>query len=367
MKVLSIVRFPALVISASASVALIALAGACQEQTPVAPHEVAVQAAKGGGGGGPRVTGTDPTGAAQGTTLSVRVFGSRFDNGSTVELTLGGVGSPKVTTNSTQFVSSSELIADVTIEADATEGAYDVEVQATNGKKGIGVELFAINSNGGGNSGGGLQEPIAVVFTGDVISDGRLESFRDPATDSETQLKTFANVLAGTGSGGTLSTSFGELADLSACVGDVDLPGAGDALQTLNAGPIGGSGHGVEVELTSLGEESSKHATGATYANTTFGSLTGDFIVKIRECPGGVRCPKSWGDPVATIIAGPTTDAATGEISTTYRFTGGQVTVWYRPAGNAGNGKPEDSIFIACQMTAGHYVDAEVIENAVVP
>ena len=53
----------------------------------------------------------------------------------------------KVRTNSMTFVSSRELIANVTIEADAALALYDVEVLAKGGKKGIGIEIFEVTNN----------------------------------------------------------------------------------------------------------------------------------------------------------------------------------------------------------------------------
>lgn len=335
----------------------------CQEQTPIGPETVTLQAAKGGGGGKVKVADTDPSEAPLGTTLPVRVLGSGFDDGSTVEFTLGGISSPKVKTNSTQFVSSSELIADITIEADADEALYDVEVEAARGKRGIGVELFGVCQvppcgNGGNDGGGGLEEPVRVVFSGDVNS-GRVESFPSFSSDSDRNLNTFGNVLAGL-PGDPIGTSF----DVSntTCRSDVDDPRIPAVMEALNQPLTAGAGHGVEVDLRALDAQSRGHAVGATFANTTFTdpvsgvSATGDFIVKVRDCPNKKVCG-GWGRPVASIVAGPTVNA-NGETSTTYRFTGGQVTVNLRPPPHL------DNVFIACQYTSG-YVDAEVIENAV--
>lgn len=113
------------------------------------PSDPAVQYAKGGGSptGGPTVSATDPTSAHQDTTLDVRVIGSGFDNGSRVSFAIRGVTSTKVVASSTSYVSSTELIARVTVAADADTVKHDVVVVTLLGKKGIGSELFTINSS----------------------------------------------------------------------------------------------------------------------------------------------------------------------------------------------------------------------------
>lgn len=96
------------------------------------------------GGGDPTVTATDPDSATQDTTLDVVVTGSNFDAGSAAQWAIDGVPSLKVHTNTTHFVNPRRLVANITIASDADAALYDVVVTASNGKKGIGTELFAI-------------------------------------------------------------------------------------------------------------------------------------------------------------------------------------------------------------------------------
>ena len=72
------------------------------------------------------------------------MFGTNFDNGSNVSLLLDGKATTKIKTNSTRFVTTTELVANITIAFDAVPELYDVQVIATNGKKGIGIERFAV-------------------------------------------------------------------------------------------------------------------------------------------------------------------------------------------------------------------------------
>jgi probable HAF family extracellular repeat protein len=96
------------------------------------------------GGGGVKVSSASPSRAPAGTRLEVRVLGGGFTAGATASWAIKGVPSSKVTTNSTRFVSSRELVADITIAADADITLYDVIVLLADGKKGIGAEKFAV-------------------------------------------------------------------------------------------------------------------------------------------------------------------------------------------------------------------------------
>lgn len=90
------------------------------------------------------VKSTKPDTSTVDSTLDVHVLGSGFDAGSRADWALHGVISPKVFTNSTRFVSSTELVANISIARDATLANYDVMVTTSSGKGGIGTELFVI-------------------------------------------------------------------------------------------------------------------------------------------------------------------------------------------------------------------------------
>jgi len=124
---------------------LITLA-ACTDstRTVTSPTEISLAAAKAGGGNGPTVKSTDPDSATVDTTLNVTVSGSGFDVGSRADWAFKGVVSEKIVTNSTQFVSSSRLVANITIARNANIGSHDVIVTTSSGKGGIGTELFEV-------------------------------------------------------------------------------------------------------------------------------------------------------------------------------------------------------------------------------
>jgi hypothetical protein len=100
------------------------------------------------GSGGPTVATVDPAYAAQGVTLDVRVVGTGYDQGSMVQLEVGGVPAAGIITNSTHYVSSTELVANLTVATDAEVRLYDVAVTTSRGRKGIGTEKFEVKTYG---------------------------------------------------------------------------------------------------------------------------------------------------------------------------------------------------------------------------
>jgi probable HAF family extracellular repeat protein len=126
-----------------AGASLIALATftvSCHESDePTAPQ---VQAAI--GGATTTVSSVVPDSSKRGVNLDITVNGSGFDQGSVVGLERQGVPAPGITTNATTFVTPRKLIANITIAADADTGKYDVAVTTARGRKGVGIELFAV-------------------------------------------------------------------------------------------------------------------------------------------------------------------------------------------------------------------------------
>jgi len=93
------------------------------------------------------VTSVSPPFGDQGTTVEVHVFGSGFTAGAQATWLLHGVADPAhVRTNSTTFVSSSELVANITIATDAQLEFWDVQVALLGGKNGVGSECFEVTS-----------------------------------------------------------------------------------------------------------------------------------------------------------------------------------------------------------------------------
>ena len=133
---------------------------ACAEPLTTAPEADAPAFAK-GAGSGPKVTSTQPGRAAPGTTLDVRILGSGFDNGTQASFAIDTVPGADIVTNRTTFVSSGELVANITVSAAAELTTYDVIATTTGGKKGIGTEMFLVSYTvldlGGHSTLGGTQ------------------------------------------------------------------------------------------------------------------------------------------------------------------------------------------------------------------
>jgi probable HAF family extracellular repeat protein len=122
-------------------IALMAMTVSCRDGgdlTDPAPQSARAAAT------GPTVTSVVPDSAPRGVTLDVSVRGSGFDPGSAVRLEREGVPAAGITTNGTTYLTSRRLSANITIAADADVGAYDVAVTTSGGRKGVGIESFAV-------------------------------------------------------------------------------------------------------------------------------------------------------------------------------------------------------------------------------
>jgi len=116
-----------------------ALAACSQDLTEVGepPELLAAKGGNGGGGSAVTVAGADPNWSPQDTTVTVRVLGSGFDQGSRAEWAINGtvVDPSVVRTNSTAFVSAGELEANITISGSAPAVLYDIAVTTSGGRK----------------------------------------------------------------------------------------------------------------------------------------------------------------------------------------------------------------------------------------
>jgi hypothetical protein len=74
----------------------------------------------------------------------VTVTGSGFAPGAQAAWERGGVVDPKIQVLSTQYVSSTQLIATIAIASDAAIDFYDISVTNSDRKKGIGYSLFQV-------------------------------------------------------------------------------------------------------------------------------------------------------------------------------------------------------------------------------
>lgn len=111
---------------------------ACDRSETTAPERL--QAAASGGGGGLSVAATTPAYGHQGDVgLAVTITGSGFKQGAQASWKLDGGPTSDIVVQSTQYVSSTQLIASIDIASTAAVAYYDVTVTQT-GRKGIGTE-----------------------------------------------------------------------------------------------------------------------------------------------------------------------------------------------------------------------------------
>ena len=137
------------------------IAGACGRDAVTTPRERATSPALyGKAPTALTVTSANPPFGDQGTTVDVHVVGTGFTSDAKATWLLHGVAdSLHVRTNRTTFVSSTELVANVTIAGDATLAFWDVQVALAGGKNGVGSEAFEVTSAqilGSGTPGGSV-------------------------------------------------------------------------------------------------------------------------------------------------------------------------------------------------------------------
>jgi hypothetical protein len=103
----------------------------------------------GGGSTDVVVSSLAPDSATQGLTLDVTIAGSGFTSDMDATWELDGIADPaQVRTNKTTYVSSKQLIANITIAPDATPDRWDIRVMSRGGKGGIGIEMFKVILDG---------------------------------------------------------------------------------------------------------------------------------------------------------------------------------------------------------------------------
>jgi hypothetical protein len=133
------------------------------------------------------VSSVSPDSATQDTTLDVIVNGDGFVSGATAAWAFAGVeDSTQVRTNSTKFVTSRKLVANITISAAATVAKWDVVVTAAGKKGGIGSEAFTIKLKPNTDTNSRLNYVISNqvdvsqvsstpnIQTAGIVGDGRL-------------------------------------------------------------------------------------------------------------------------------------------------------------------------------------------------
>lgn len=132
-------------IFATIAIGATVLTGGCTSTTDLPAGGTEVQASAAKGGGGPSVSQATPAWGHQGdVNEQVTITGTGFADGAVASWERGGVTDPKIVVTSTQYVSSTQLIATISIQPDAVIDFYDVAVTNPGRKKGIGYALFEV-------------------------------------------------------------------------------------------------------------------------------------------------------------------------------------------------------------------------------
>jgi len=127
---------------------LLLYAAACGRETTSPPPSVQVGSAiavSAKAPAGPAVSSANPSFGDLGTTIDVQVLGSGFGADAQATWLLHGVANGHVHTNSTTFVSSTEVVANITIDNTAPLDLWDVQI-STGGKNGVGSDAFEVTS-----------------------------------------------------------------------------------------------------------------------------------------------------------------------------------------------------------------------------
>ena len=111
------------------------------------------------------VTAADPPTGEQGTlNLSVIIKGKGFKNGANAKFFKAGTTDPAgVSVQSTQFVSSTQLIANIDIADTAALSKFDIQVANADGRTGKGTELFSVTSK--------IASPAITAVFRDAVDD----------------------------------------------------------------------------------------------------------------------------------------------------------------------------------------------------
>ena len=155
-----------------------------------------------------QVTAADPPVAAQATlNLTVKVTGRGFKNGARAKFLVTGTADPGgVQVNSTTFVSSTELRANIDVDETAIIANFDIEVLNSDGRGGKGTELFRVVENG--SSGGCTNLALSPSSTTEYVPLNSASSF-PVASDATCSPASIASGSLDTcfGAGGIVATS----------------------------------------------------------------------------------------------------------------------------------------------------------------
>jgi len=114
-----------------------------------------------------QVNSANPNAAPQGTiNLDVAIGGSGFKHGANSQWFVSGTTNPGgVTVNSTTFVNSNQLTANITVADTATIASFDITVRNSDGRTGKGTGLFSVVNKNNASNQGCILQPLPSAFT----------------------------------------------------------------------------------------------------------------------------------------------------------------------------------------------------------
>jgi hypothetical protein len=287
-------------LSASFIGMVLACASPLETRSPTVPDARLTQAAV---AATPTVTSALPSAAPQDTTLDVQITGSGFDVGSHATFELGGVVDTRVHVNSTRYVKSTQVVANVTIAIDAIVSQYNVAVTTSSGKKGIGTDAFTVTPH------------------------NALPAWTIDATQSVN--------FAGDGRGDYVSGQCGMTGEIFYANYDPATGTGGDVtLGNINAGSTGCAPRAITATLNGVSLNVPFLAIRTIVSLTVGGSRTQNFVAQVD---GGSSCTRlGWwtvadggagGQIIVTRTAGDTWTATTTGPARCFYFKG-QTRIW---------------------------------------
>ena len=168
-------RMPGSMFRVVVGCAAVSIALGCARELPTDANQFSVRDARATGGAtktdGIVVSSAMPNAAKRGTTINVRIFGSNFDRSVTARWGIDSVVTSDVIVNSTTYVSTTEVVANITVKSDAQLTQYDIIIQSTkSGKPGIGTESFeVVETLDLGTLGGAYSAAISINDVGQIV------------------------------------------------------------------------------------------------------------------------------------------------------------------------------------------------------
>lgn len=206
----------------------------------------------------PVITGATPSSAGPGATLDVTLTGSGFQPGTTVSFGAG------ITVNTTTFTSTSQLVANITVQAGASPGPRTITATRPDGRSGSLADGFTV-------------PPPAPVITS--LNPSSVNAFGPAFTLTVTGGNFVGNSVVQV-NGSARPTTYGAATQLTAAIPASDLAGAGSlAITVMTPAPGGGTSNAATLTVVgpALAVSATTVAPGASVTVTLTNGLGGAY------------------------------------------------------------------------------------------